>query len=212
MSGLRPAISWKLADRSPDLGAPGPLRDGADVSWLPSCLPGDDQGSSGACALFALASWAEIMHRTDIHDHAVLKLYAQTVKALGRTQRSGLTYPEAYRAARAAGWLPSAQGIEQLITMDALYEQPLLAGYIVTPAWDRQRVSKQGNLDHTAPRRQTGRHAVVIVAYGSVAAFGPEKWVYIENSWGGRWGWRGIGVMTEDLHRQMIRELWRIRL
>jgi hypothetical protein len=209
MSGLRPAISWKLADKDPCLGTPGPLRDGPDVSWLPYCLPGDDQGSSGACALFAIASWAEIMYRTNIGDHEVLKTYAQTVKSLGRNQKAGLTYPKAYRAAKASGWLPTAKGIKQQLTMDALYQQPLLAGYIVTPAWDRQRVSRQGNLDHTASRRQIGQHGVVIVAYGSVDALGPEKWVYIKNSWKD-WGWQGIGVMTETLHRRMIRELWKI--
>jgi hypothetical protein len=185
----------------------GPLRAGADVSWLPKCRVGDNQGNEGACALFAIANWAEIMHGREITDRQCLALYAATLKDLGRGD-GGLTFSEAFKAAAGAGWLPGRRGIQRVPNLTRLASQPLLGGYTINAAFDNVS-DTTGCLDHTAGGSASrGLHAVAIVAHGSVDISDKGPWVYIENSWGVRWGWNGIGVMSEDLHRQICREVW----
>lgn len=183
-----------------------PLRDGADVSWLQRCIVGDDQGREGACSIFAIASWAEIVLGHPISDQACLVAYQDALSQLGRGD-DGLTYEEATQAAVAAGFLPGTAALTPCVDLSFLDEQPLLAAYAVTAAWDR--VSSQGCLDHSADAGIRGYHAVPIVAHGELRTQS-GRWVYIENSWGLGWGWNGIGVMSEGLHRSLIREIWRI--
>ena len=188
-------------------GAAEPLRAGPDVSWLSRCRVGDDQGSDGACAVFAFASWAEIVHGREIPDAECLDVYRQALARAGRTD-GGLTFPEAFGAAALAGWLPGGPGLAPAGDLSELIHQPLVAGYVVTQAWDY--VSPQGCLDHAAEGPDRGYHAVVIAAHGVLAGNEGLPLVYVENSWSLRWGWNGIGVMTEALHRTLVRELWKI--
>jgi len=186
----------------------GPLRDGPDVSWLPHCRVGDDQGQEGACGIFAFASWAEIMHARPITDTECVAVYHQALERLDRPQGSGLTFAEAFAAAHRAGWLPGAKRIEAVPDLDEIVTQPILAGYAITPAWDN--VSPEGCLDHRAAASPVrGYHAVDIVAHGAIGP-DPEAGarVYIENSWGLDWGWKGLGVMADRLHTELIGELW----
>ena len=187
----------------------GPLRHGPDVSWLPRCLPGDDQGQSGACAVFSMASWAEIMHGLNISDSDALRVYGDALHRLGREYGGGLTFAEAFAASGEANWLPGASGIRRVTSLDKLIGQPLLAGYVIAPAWDN--VSGQGCLDHMAPSQPVrGYHAVVIVGHGTLTHHPSGPWVYVENSWGSHWGWKGIGVMSIALHRRLCNEIWEI--
>lgn len=209
---MSPSIDLRqgLVLSAPVRAGAGPLRSGADVSWLPRCRSGDNQGSNGACAVFSMASWAEIVHGTPISDAACLAVYNAALKRLNLSAGSGLTFGDAFTAAYEAGWLPGAQGCEMVFDLARLPEQPLLAGYAVTEAWAKPNAA--GCLDHAAGPDILGYHAVVIVAHGLLGAApnatGP--WVYVENSWGRDWGWNGIAMMSEPLHRQMIRELWAI--
>lgn len=183
-----------------------PLRAGADVSWLPRCRVGDDQGREGACALFAMANWSEIMHGREISNQQCLALYAATLRTLGRND-GGLTFSEAFKAAAGAGWLPGSRGIARVADLRKLPDQPLLAGYVINGAFDQVN-DRTGCLDHTAGDSAVrGTHALAIVAHGSIN-LSEGTWVYIENSWGLGWGWNGIGVMSEALHRQLCREVW----
>ena len=193
---LRPSVS------DPSL----PLRDGPDVSWLSRCHVGDNQGADGACAIFAIANWAEIMHGRAITDADCLSLYRETLRQAGRPS-GGLTFAEAFAGCRSAGWLPGARGLQRVGNLDALARQPIVAGYQITPAWER--VSHDGCLDHSpaAAGPIGGYHAVTIVAHGIITG-NTEPYVYIENSWGAGWGWQGIAVMTEPLHQQLCQELW----
>jgi hypothetical protein len=185
----------------------GPLRDGGDVSWLSRCRVGDNQGNDGACAIFTMANWAEVMFGTEIGDHACLALYRAALKRFGRQPGSGLTFGEAYMLASEAGWLPNTKGLMRTLTLAAIECQPILAAYRVTPAWERP--NRAGCLDHTSTDAVRGYHAVLIAAHGSMPP-SPERLVYIENSWGLGWGWNGIGVMTEALHRRLNVEMWEI--
>ena len=183
--------------------------EGDNVSWLASIRVGNDQGRDGACALFAIASWAQAKLNVSIPDGRRLDLYSKTVWKLKRRIDGGLTMPEAFQAAHKAGWLPGCTALRAVRDLAALRDQPVIAGYMVTPAWDMHRVQRQtGCLDHSAEFSPTGRHAVVIVAKGRIDSVRKNKWVYIENSWGLRWGYKGIGIMNYELHSQLIRGLW----
>lgn len=179
---------------------------GADVSWLSKCRVGDDQGSEGACAIFAMASWAEIMHGNEISNEACLQVYREALIRLRRTTGAGLTFSEAFDAVRQAGWLPGASAMVRVFDFFELPEQPIVAGYSVTAALDN--VSPQGCLDHDADSSVRGYHALVIVAHGMLNNVDGGPWVYIENSWGLDWGWNGIGLMSEELHTKLCREMW----
>ncbi len=191
-------------------GAPAPLTDVrqlGDVSWLPAVRTGNDQGEDGACTLFALASWATVMHGSRISDYQRLLLYKETRLRLRRNAHAGLTPGEAFAAASSAGWLPGSTSIRRVGNLDVLRRQPILAGYAVTPGWDRRNVTFAGCLDHRMLTPERGLHMVQVVAAGQVDGI-PGRWIYIENSWGRAWGWRGIGVMSADMHNALCKGLW----
>ena len=187
-------------------GEAAPAVAGPDISWSRRCRLGDNQGSNGACAIFALASWAEIMHGNAISDKVCLKVYAEALADYGRAAGDGLTFEEAFEAASAAGWLPGAQRIDMVLDEKRLTEQPLLAGYEVTPGWKATNFA--GCLDHAASAKVLGYHAVCIVARGQLNGIAGGPYVYVENSWGRDWGWNGIGVMSDAFHQNSIRETW----
>jgi len=192
---------------SPLLGAPAIEYDstGPSVSWLHKCIVGDDQGADGACVIFALASWSEIMTGRAISNDTCLSIYQDVLKRYKRPQGSGMTFIEGYDAAP-SDWFPN-RGPLRRATMADLATQPLLGGYSVTPAFDN--VNPVGCLDHHASNRSRGGHAVVVSAAGVLPHLSGE-FVWIENSWGLSWGHNGIGVMRRDLHNRLCSELWMI--
>lgn len=180
-----------------------PPLSGADVSWLPRCMVGDDQGNVGACTIFALASWSEIMTGRAISNAECVRVYRNACKELGRGDE-GLYFQEAFRFAPKS-WFPGRTKMIKA-TLDHLTDQPLIAGYKVTPAWDKLR---NGVFHHRESSADMGYHAVVVVGRGQIAA-AKGRWVWIENSWGVVWGYKGLGMMTVDLHNSMCRELYRL--
>jgi hypothetical protein len=195
-------------------GSPLPLTDAeqpGDVSWLDCITTGDDQGQDGACTLFAIASWAEVMLGKHISNYERLLVYKQTWLKLRRHAGAGLTPGEAFAAASEAGWLPGARGIRRVWDLSELRNQPILAGYTITPGWDSRNVTFEGCLDHTMLQPERGLHMVQIVAHGEVDNF-DGRWVYVKNSWGRLWGWRGIGVMSYSMHNALCQGLWVIDL
>jgi len=195
--------------RSPDHPGLEPLVDGEDVSWLPRAIVGDDQGNSGACALFSVAAWAEIVHGKPISTMDVLHLYRRTLAKLGRAEGEGLFFREALIAAEAEGWVRPGARLWPEKDLERLVEQPLLAGYVVTDAW--YRASLEGCLDHDpALKTEWGYHAVTIIGKGKLETLPDWQWVYFENSWDWDWGWNGVGVMDIDMHNRLCREVWSI--
>ena len=187
--------------------APVPLEDGADVSWLHRARPGEDQGLHSACSLFAMANWGQIKAGTRATSSDCIALWLEGKRRFRRLD--GLTIPEAFELAREAGWLGAVNRILPTTDTVLLHDQPLIAGYAVTPAWDT--VSSAGCLDHAAPDRPVrDYHAVLIVAQGELALAPNGPWVYIENSWGERWGHKGFGVLSYALHLKLCKELWLI--
>jgi hypothetical protein len=192
------------------MSAPKPLIAGNDVSWIPHCYPGDDQGNVGACSVFAVASWAEVMLQKPIADDACIAAYrAERQRRYGGGD-GGLYTPEALIACVNADIIPSGTTCQRA-TLANLRRGPLIGEYETTVGWHRPNAA--GCVDHAA-NSNYGRHAVLIVAHGSI---GPDphhlsRIVWIENSWGRRWGHDGFGVMTEGYHARYCGAMWEIRL
>lgn len=178
---------------------------GPDVSWIPKCKVGDDQGADGACVIFALASWSEVMTGRRISNAECLSVYRDALKALKRPDGSGLYFPEGFKYAPRE-WFGGARRVVPA-NMLRITEQPLLGGYDVTAAFDRPNAA--GCLNHRAGGMSRGGHALLIVARGGLQKF-PGDWIWIENSWGLSWGYKGLGVMNVKLHTQLCREIWAI--
>ena len=195
----------------------GALVDGEDVSWLSKCRVGDDQRREGACTLFSLASHSEIVTGIEIEDAEVFDAYKRAQERFGIGPDEGMSFHVAFRVAQDFQWFDQTQRITPVNDLSALAEQPMLAAYRVTAAWNHVR--SNGCLDHSQSHDEVrGYHAVVVVAAGRITknratedTEGTERFVYIENSWGKDWGWKGIGVMSEELHLEMIEELWVVR-
>jgi len=194
--------------RKPSMMQLAPLRDGPDVSWLSKCRVGDNQGNEGACGVFAIANWAEIMFGKEIIDMQCLDLYANTIKKLGRADE-GLTFKEAFDACSGAGWLPGKTEIKQVGDLSEMINQPLLFGVKVNGTMDH--VNEDGCLDHSDAAQRSpvrGYHALCSPAHGTISSIDDiMKWVYIEQSWGLNWGWNGIGIMSEDLFKVICSEI-----
>ena len=189
--------------------SPTPLTDGYDWSWLPLCRPGDDQGNSGACTIFTFANWAEIMFGRSISDADTLAVYAAALSRYNLSAGSGLQFAQAFAVASDAGWLPGIRSMLPARDLSALSGQPILAAGSVTDAWAKP--SPQGCLDHDPSLTHIrAYHAYLIVAAGAVPNLA-GRWITLENSWSLSWGWNGLGVMREDLHARLCRELWILR-
>lgn len=186
--------------------ASSPLRNGDDVSWIPRCRVGDDQGQTGACTIFTFASWAEIMLNRSISDADTLDVYQAALKRYNLPPGSGLQFSQAFAMCAAVGWLPGKSILRAVRDLSQLSEQPIIAGGAITDAW--LDVELSGCLNHNPAFTQVhGYHAYLIVAHGAVANL-PDRMVVFENSWGTRWGWNGLGIMSEALHTRLCSELW----
>jgi hypothetical protein len=195
---------------APGAAKPEPLTNPeGEVSWLPKVLPGDDQGTSGACQTFAIASWCEIVKGLNISDAETLLAYRIGLDELNRKWGDGMTVPEGVENVNRIGsWFGAGRRMRAVSqrNLDRLQHQPLLLVYRVTPAWDVP--SFEGCLDHAAPETPVrGYHCVTGVGKGTLRKFSSGPLVYIENSWT-RWGWKGLGVMTLALHDKLIEEVW----
>ena len=174
----------------------GPLHDGADVSWIPRCNVGENQGESAACAMFAVANWAEIMFRKNYSSAEMLALYR------ANAVMGGLSVPSAFRAAQTVGWVQGRSVCMSTQSLDLLDTQPIIAAYAITEAWDNVD-TVSGCLDHNPKlTAERGLHAVLIVAKKDGAI------VQFENSWGTEWGYHGLGQMEYALHLRLCRGLW----
>ena len=191
--------------------SPTPLRDGPDVSWIPHCHPGDSQGQIGACSVFAVASWVEVMFQRPISDDACISAYREERRRRYGGGDDGLTIPEAFFASVTAGIVPAGCYCRRVPDLAALPLAPLVAVYRSTRGWYTPNAA--GCVDHT-DEAEPGFHAVLLVAHGQIRAGSPSasshKVVWIENSWGRDWGYMGFGVMSESYHRAHLDSLWQI--
>lgn len=172
------------------------LRTGPDIDWRSRCLPGDSQGQSNACTVFAIASWAEVMLATEISNIACIDAY-QKERAY-RQKNGGLQITEAFAAATVARMLPRGTMINRVYDLQTLSLAPIVAGYKGV----RWVAAANGSV---STETSESDHAVLIV--GHIAGR-----VWIENSHGPAWGAGGFGSLSEAQHLTHCTQLWQIVL
>ena len=177
-----------------------PLRTGPYVDWRSACLPGDCQGESDACTVFALANWAECMLGLPIMDSYAVSVWREERQFRYGNPDGGLQVTEAFAGAMIrSAWFPRGTTLRRVSNLDTLPLAPLVAA-ISGLDW----AIKPGTslLGHAKPGTN---HAVLVVA-----DTGGEIW--IENSHGPAWGDNGFGRMSHDTFARHCAQLWQIIL
>ncbi len=179
-------------------------------SWLPKIVVGDDQGADGACVIFGMCNWVETMTGERITSARALSIYRDTLRSVGRAD--GGLYPyEGLAGMKAAGLLRPGGKLIRTSSLSALSSQPILAIYRCGESWNRWNAA--GCLDHLAKPPPMELHLVCIVGSGRLEQphGEPDQYVWLQNSWGKSWAWRGIGLMNYSLHLRDCWEMWTIR-
>jgi len=186
-----------------------PLRDGADVSWIRWCKPGDNQGHSLACGVFAIANWVEVMLEDEIADDTCIAAWRDERRRVYGNLGGGLWIPEAFEACQRARIVPAGYEIAQARDLTAMYRAPLIATYRTTVGWNHTNAA--GCIEHNGESDDKD-HAVLAVAWGGIGAAPVEqRIVWTENSWGAGRGYHGYFVMLEQFHKKHCSGLWEIR-
>ncbi len=173
-----------------------PLRTGPDIDWSSKCHPGDSQGETDACSVFAIANWVECMTGLPISNEASIAVW-DGARILRRDGGSALAITEAFAAAYRAGWLLPGTQIRRVANLQPLSLAPLVIGvagldWSIPPGTYRlNRVDPGTN------------HAVLAIADKTGD-------IWIENSHGERWGHHGFGCMSHDVFRRHVTQIWQI--
>lgn len=183
-----------------------PLRSGADVSWIPRCIPGDDQGNIGACTVFAIASVVEAVFGRPISNEACISAYHAERRRRYGGGDGGLYITEALFTSVNAGIAPRGTSVRRTASLDTLIFAPLVAVYRITSGW--RDVSSSGCLDHSADTETGDLHAVALVSHGRIPL--DLEIIWNENSWGQSWGYKGFCSMTRAYHLRHLDSLWQL--
>jgi hypothetical protein len=177
-----------------------PLRTGPYVDWRSACLPGDCQGESDACTVFALANWAECMLGLPIMDAYAISVWREERQFRYGNLNGGLQVTEAFAGAMIrSAWFPRGSILRRVTNLDTLPLAPLVAAI---SGLDWALIPGSSSLHRVQPDTH---HAVLVVA--DVAG---EIWV--ENSHGPAWGDNGFGRMTHATFARHTVQLWQIIL
>ena len=177
-----------------------PLRSGPDIDWRGKCHPGDYQGETGACAVFAIANWVECMLGTPISDAAALNVWREERMFRHHNLAGGLQITEAFTAVMVrTSWLPPTTTLRRVSNLETLPLAPLVVGFE-----DVDWALKPGTtlLSRNAPFTH---HAAL-----AVSDIKGEVWV--ENSYGPKWGENGFARMTHGFFSGHAEQIWQIIL
>jgi len=177
-----------------------PLRTGPDIDWRSKCLPGDCQGETDACAVFAIANYAECMTGTPIEDAEVIEVWRAERQFRYGNLNGGLQVTEAFAGAMIrARWLPHGTMLRRVSSLETLPLAPLVAGFCGLD-W-----ALPPGTSLLAKVNPATNHAVL-----AVADIAGDIWA--ENSHGPRWGANGFGRMTHVTAASHCIQLWQIIL
>lgn len=179
-----------------------------DVSHLTGVHVGDDQGRSSACTFFSGIK-LDTMHfgnKVDVPDMDCLMAYESACRWFGRGD-DGFTFEDAFTGLQREGYLRWAKGIEQVYDFEALQEGPLWYGLQVTSGF--QDTDSNGCLNYALPIDDLGLHATVLAAAGIVERYG-KRMLTIINSWGAGWGYKGLVMLDEAMHREIGFAMYRV--
>jgi hypothetical protein len=177
-----------------------PLRTGPEIDWRTKCHPGDSQGETGACAVFAVANWAECMLGTPIPDEQAIDVWRAERMFRYRDLTGGLQVTEAFAGAMIrTRWLPHGPTLRRVANLDTLSLAPLV---VCLSGLDWALPPGRVILSGIAP---DSNHAVLAVA-------DIEGHIWIENSHGRRWGQDGFACMTHATFARHCVQVWQIIL
>jgi hypothetical protein len=177
-----------------------PLRSGPDIDWRTKCIPGDCQGETDACAVFAVANWVECMLGQPISNEAAIELWRAERQFRYRDLDGGITVPEAFAGAMIrVRWLPHGTMLRRVGNLETLPLAPLIVCF-TDLAWTLQPGTSLLGRDNPGTN-----HAVLAVA--DLAGY-----VWIENSHGPRWGENGFARLTHGAFARHAVQIWQIIL
>jgi len=166
----------------------------ASPDWRPRCHPGDDQGETDACSVFALASYAECMLQKPVSDADAIALWHAAIGS------GGISIASAFAAVmRYGNWLPRGTTISRVTTLEHLTQGPLIA---VLRDLDWDRAAPTGEL---APAATPNRHACLLVA-------NLDGTLWFENSHGPAWGNDGYATIAATNFWPHCDQLWKVTL
>ena len=167
-----------------------------NIIWPLSQL-GTDVLNGAACTMFALAHWVAAVTGQPINDADVLASYEREI--IFRRRPAGLTVPEGFFAANAAGWVPTGTTIRRTHDLSRLAYGPIIATYEMR--YNSRKTANDGIIDNTGAIQ--GRHTMLIIGWDG-------EHVVLANSWGPDWGDRGIGRMPLEIHDRSVLEMWQV--
>jgi len=136
-----------------------PLRSGPDIDWRTKCIPGDCQGETDACAVFAVANWVECMLGQPISNEAAIELWRAERQFRYRDLSGGITVPEAFAGAMIrVRWLPHGTMLRRVGNLETLPLAPLIVcftdlAWTLQPPLGRKRICPPDPRRIRPPRR-----------------------------------------------------------
>lgn len=177
-----------------------PLRQGPDIDWRGKCHPGDSQGETDACTVFAIANYAECMLGKPIDDTEAIEVWRAEREFRYRDLAGGLTVTEAFAGAMIRGrWLPLGTTLRRVANLNTLPLAPLVVAFA---GLDWSIEFGTSVLSRVQPDT---RHTVLAIA-------DKRAYIWIENSHGDRWGQSGFASMTHDTFARHAVQIWQIIL
>jgi hypothetical protein len=179
-----------------------------EYSWVSKCHSGDSQGNTGACAMFSVVNWIETKYDRRISDSDTINMWKNVRLQKYGNLDGGISVRDAYHEAIRCGLISNQTKLERVSNLRTLKYAPIIGCYDVTNGWNH--LNSAGCIDHKM-NNVTGYHATLIVAYGIIDSLKDQpKMLWIENSWGGGYGYKGLCAMTVRHHKRFCRELYQI--
>ena len=159
------------------------------------CIPTDNQENTPFCTAYATAGYIEIKHWQKKHfpkQYPAIDIYAET-KRIDGYKGDGSWVKFAVEATKNMGLIkgvvkqvpPTIKGVKFAI----LEYGACIASFEITNEWNRVSTKTGAIANYGFNSKLIGGHAVLCCGYS-------KKGVYIQNSWGKKWGHWGFGILS----------------
>jgi hypothetical protein len=148
---------------------------------------------------------AEIIYDKSISNGDALDRYKWALRRFGLPDE-GLYTGQAWEACK--GWFPGFRRLVETDSLESLKDAPRVVARWASPVVER--ASKTG-MAYNAPKgtKMAGPHLMALIGKGTIPGY-KGLWVTDENSWGLRHGYKGMHMLSEELHQRTCLGLWRL--